>query len=196
MGVGMDWIFWSHEYQSTSHNYIFIMWHCWSFVLLWPSVKYSFLIFCTLIWEHKAVDRFVQCMPVHSQGHIIQWKILIYLAPIYQSCRSLEWKLFMLAVDQLTHWIKVQFFRGGRRWGYTVQIMIIIIVVVITIAQYLTNKEKHTLLYKISQTYKYTYKPKKNFLNKERIKPDNIWVLCCHKNTQGGRLKHSLSVRL
>ena len=38
--------------------------------------------------------------------------------------------------------------------------MIIIIIVVISIVRYLIDKNEHTALYKISQTYKYAHKPK------------------------------------
>ena len=35
------------------------------------------------------------------------------------------------------------------------------IIVVISKVQYLIDKDEHTVLYKISQTYKYTHEPKK-----------------------------------
>ena len=54
-------------------------------------------------------------------------------------------------------------------WKLTLGIGVrIIIIMVISIAWYLINKGEHTELDKISQTYKYTYKPKK-MISKHRI---------------------------
>ena len=45
--------------------------------------------------------------------------------------------------------------------------------VLISIAQYLIDKDEHFTLYKVSQTYKYTQKPKKIIFN----------IPCTHTNT-------------